>query len=191
MNSKDLINIGIFSTLYLVANIICSSLVIVPIMQIVMLPLAALICAPIYLLYIAKVGKKGSILALGLIYSTVSGLLVFGNVFCFLVNLIFFLFSEGIACIGKYKNEKLNNLSYMVAIFSTLGEVGILWYDFDYYYSVTVASGYSVEFAKGLEAFTSLRVFSLMVVATIICSLFSIWIAKRLFNKHFKKAGII
>ena len=191
MKSKDLINIGIFTALYIAVNVIISGFTVVPILQLVMMPVMALFLGPIYLLYIAKVGKFGAISITGLIYSALIGLLVYGNVFCFLGNIAFFAVAELIAFAGKYKNKKLNGLSYIVAIFSCIAEAGLPWIAGQYFYDLSVKSGYSVEWAEGIKALATPLNLILMIAAVIICAIISIMFSDSMFKKHFKKAGIV
>ena len=191
LTSKDLINIGIFSAIYIGVLVFISGLVITPVLQILMMPVIALFTAPIYLLYIAKVGKFGALTITGLLGSLLVGLLVYGNIYCFLVNFAIFFAAELIAYAGKYKNKKLNNLSFIVASFWVIGEAGLPWVAGKYFWELSLASGYSKEWADGVVALATPTVLVLMIIGTIICGFISIWFSDRMFNKHFKKAGII
>ena len=191
LNSKDLINIGVFSAIYIVVNVIISGFVITPILQFVMMPVMALMCAPIYLLYIAKVGKFGAILITGLLFSALVGLLVYGNIYCFLVNMLFFIIAELIAFSGKYKNKKLNALSYIFAVSSAIAEAGLPWIAGKYFYNLSIESGYTVEWAEGVDKLATPLNLAIMIFAIIVCALLSIAFSSKMFKKHFKKAGIV
>ena len=191
LNSKDLINIGIFTAIYIALMIIVSGFVITPVLQLLMMPVMALLGAPVYLLYIAKVGKFGAITITGFLFSALVGLLVYANVYCFLVNFVFFVIAEIIAFIGKYKSKKLNMLSYIFAMFSTIGEAGLPWVAQEYFHELSVASGYSEEWASGLDKLATPLNLALMIGGTVICAIISCVFAKNIFKKHFKKAGIV
>ena len=191
LNSKDLINIGVFTAIYLLVIVAISGIVITPILQILMMPLMALFTGPIYLLYLAKVGKFGSIMITGVLGSALVGLLVYGNVYCFLVNMLFVIVAEFIALAGKYKNNKLNQLSFIVVSFWTIGEAGLPWVAGKYFYDLSVASGYSVEWADGVDALATPLNLGLMIASVLVCSIISILFSNKLFKKHFKKAGIV
>ena len=191
LNSKDLINIGIFTAIYIALMIIVSGFVITPVLQLLMMPVMALLGAPVYLLYIAKVGKFGAITITGFLFSALVGLLVYANVYCFLVNFVFFVIAEIIAFIGKYKSKKLNMLSYIIAMFSTIGEAGLPWVAQEYFHELSVASGYSEEWASGLDKLATPLNLALMIGGTVICAIISCVFAKNIFKKHFKKAGIV
>lgn len=191
LNSKDYINIGIFTALYLLATIAVSGIVVVPILQILMLPIIALVCGPIYLLYILKVPKFGALTITGIIGSALVGLLVYANVYCFIINISIFLLAELVAYLGKYKSRKLNNLSYIIASFWAIGEAGLPFFYGKYFYDLSVKSGYSVAWAQGVNDLATTTNLLLMILATVICAIISIKFSESIFKKHFKKAGII
>ena len=191
LNSKDLINIGVFSAIYLLVILVISGIVVTPILQILMMPLMALFTGPVYLLYLAKVGKFGAVTITGLLGSALVGLLVYGNVYCFLVNVLFFIAADLIAYSGKYKNSKLNNLSFLVVSFWTIGEAGLPWAAGEFFYDLSIKSGYTVQWADGVKALATPLNLVLMIIAVIACGVVSILFSNRLFKKHFKKAGII
>ena len=191
LNSKDLISVGVFTAMYLLVIIVISGLVITPVLQIMMMPLMALFTGPVYLLYLAKVGKFGSVMITGLLGSAIVGLLVYGNVYCFLVNMIFFVIAEFIAFAGKYKNNKLNQLSFIVVSFWTIGEAGLPWAAGKYFYDLSIKSGYTVEWADGVDALATPLNLGLMIAGVIVCSIISILFSNKLFKKHFKKAGLV
>ena len=191
LNSKDLISVGVFTAMYLLVIIVISGLVITPVLQIMMMPLMALFTGPVYLLYLAKVGKFGSVMITGVLGSAIVGLLVYGNVYCFLVNMIFFVIAEFIAFAGKYKNNKLNQLSFIVVSFWTIGEAGLPWAAGKYFYDLSIKSGYTVEWADGVDALATPLNLGLMIAGVIVCSIISILFSNKLFKKHFKKAGLV
>lgn len=191
LNTKDMINVGIFTALYLIVIIAVSGIVVLPILQILMMPLMALFTGPVYLLYIAKVGKRYAIIITGLLGSSIVGLLVYANVYCFLVNMLFVILAEIIAGMGKYKNAKLNQLSFIVMSFWTIGEAGLPWAAGKYFYDLSISTGYSVEWADGVDALATPLNLVLMILAVVICAMISIWFSNKMFKKHFKKAGIV
>ena len=191
LNSKDYINIGIFTTLFFISNILVSSLIVTPFMQYVMMPLIALVTGPIYILYVSKINKFGAISIVGIFCSLVIGLLVFGSIPACIINLIIFLLAELIAYLGKYKDFKYIALSYIVVSFYTIGEVGLIWYARDSYYNISIQSGISSEFTQKILDLGSYTTLFIMIICVIICSILSIILSKKLFNKHFKKLGII
>ena len=191
LTSKDLINIGIFSAIYMLVCVAISGIVITPILQLLMTPLIALLTGPIYFLYIAKTQKPFCILITGLLFSVLVGLLVYGNVICFVLNFTCFVAAEIAAYIGKYKNFKLNMLSYTFASFSALVEAALFWYMPDFIYNLALETGYSQSWVDGVVALTTPTNLALVIAGVIVCAIISSLASRSILKKHFKKAGII
>ncbi|MEO1646591.1 MAG: MptD family putative ECF transporter S component, partial [Chloroflexota bacterium] len=111
LTTKDLITIGIFSSIYLVVYIVLSSVLFTPSLFILMLPIGALLLGPVYMLYIARTQKLGALTITGILTALVAGLLVYGNILIALFNLGIGLLAELCAYVGKYKSFKWNTVS--------------------------------------------------------------------------------
>ena len=83
------------------------------------------------------------------------------------------------------------NLSFIVVSFWTIGEGGLPWFAGKFFHELSVAGGYSVEWADGVDALATPLNLSLMITGVIVCSVISILFSNKLFKKHFKKAGIV
>ena len=188
LTSKDLINIGIFTALYLVASCFPSAIRFVPFLHLAMAPLVALITAPIFLLYLEKVPKPFAITICGIICSVLVGLLVYGNVYSFIICLTIFLLAEFAAHLNKYKKFKM---SFYIASFWTLGVGGISFFFPNYFIELSVNGGYEKVWAESCVAVSTPLNFVLVILATLICSFISIKFTELLFKKHFKKTGIV
>jgi energy-coupling factor transport system substrate-specific component len=191
LQGKDFIFVGIFTAIFLAITVIVSGCAFLPILQIMVSPICALLYAPVYLLYLAKVGKPFAITILGVICSAFVGLLVYGNIFCFLVNMLFFIVAELIAKAGGYKNLKLNAISYFVVSFWTMGESGSFWFFKDFASELSLNGGYSQEWVDGVSKLSTPLSFVIVLAAIAVAAIISIVFAKGMFKKHFKKAGII
>lgn len=191
LQGKDFIFVGIFTALFLAITVIVSGFAFLPILQVLVSPICALLCAPVYLLYLAKVSKPFAIIILGVICSAFVGLLVYGNIFCFLVNMIIFIAAELLAKAGGYKSFKLNAISYFVVAFWTMGESGTFWFFKDYAAQISINGGYTQEWVDGVSRLTTPLSFIIVMVGIGVAAIFSIVFANQMFKKHFKKAGII
>jgi energy-coupling factor transport system substrate-specific component len=191
LQGKDYIFVGIFTAIYLAITVLISAFAVLPILQILVPPLCALLSGPVYLLYLAKVGKPYTIIILGLICSAFVGLLVYGNVFCFLVNMVFFVAAEFIARSGGYKSFKTNAISYFVVSFWTMGESGTFWFFKDFAAELSLNGGYTQEWVDGVAQLSTPFTFIIIMAAIAVAALISIGFARSMFKKHFKKAGII
>lgn len=188
---RDLINIGVFTALYLgltISTILVSSIVFLTIFMPIM---AALLAAPIYLLFIAKTQKPFCILIMGLICSTLYGLLSYGNVICFAVNMVFFLTADGIAFLGKYKNFKINAISCIVASYWTMGEIGTFWFLKDFIYKLSIDGGYPQEWVDVVMSFATIPNLIIILVGISVSAMIGILFTKNMFKKHFVRAGIV
>lgn len=191
LQGKDFIFVGIFTALFLAVTVIVSGFAVLPILQVLVPVICALLCGPIYLLYLAKVGKPFAITILGLICSAFVGLLVYGNVFCFLVNMVVFVAAELIARAGDYKQFRLNAISYFVVAFWTMGESGTFWFFKDYAAEISLSGGYTQGWVDGVAKLSTPTSFVIIMISTALAAILSIFFAKQMFKKHFKKAGIV
>lgn len=191
LQGRDFIFVGIFTALFLAVTILISGFAVLPILQVLVSPICALLYAPIYLLYLAKVGKPYSIIILGVICSAFVGLLVYGNVYCFFINIVFFIVAELIAKAGNYKSFKLNAISYFVVAYWTMGESGSFWFFKDYAAEISLNGGYTQEWVDGVAKLSTPTTFIAVMIGIGVAAVLSIVFANQMFKKHFKKAGII
>ncbi|MEM9133439.1 MAG: MptD family putative ECF transporter S component [Actinomycetota bacterium] len=190
LSVRDLITIGVFSAVYLGAYVILSGVLFTPWLFILLLPIGALLMAPVYLLFIARTQKPFAITVLGLVAAVIAGLLVYGSVLIALVNLGVAVVADAIAFAGRYRSLTLNVISYVVMSFWVLGQVGPLWVARDWWRELTITSGYSADYADGsLDLATPLS-FGLLVVATIVAALVSSYVARDMLDRHFRRAGV-
>lgn len=194
MNNKlvvrDFVSIGIFSAIYIIIYMLLATLGFIPILQMAMMPIGALLCAPLYMLLIARTQKPFCISIMGLLCAVIVGILFYGNVYVALVNLAFPLIAELIAYMGRYKSFRWNTVSYAVMSLWVIGQMGTYWFARDWIYELTVSSGYSVAFADGMLRLATPLGLVIMLAATVIGSVASAFIAKSMLKKHFTRAGI-
>ena len=195
ITSKDLINLGVFTLLSLVVTVFAFGITLTPVIQFSRMAINALLSAPIFLLFVAKTGKPFMISIMGVICSVLISGLMFGGAVYAVVTFIFFLAAELIAYLGKYKNFKLNQLSYIVCSFWTFGPYGIWWYDTEHAYQLAKSSYDSIQgyegFADQILVLINPTTLIITLALTLLASIVSIFFAKRLFRKHFKKAGLV
>ncbi len=188
---KDFVSIGIFSALFIVFVVIVSILQVVPILSLGMPAMVALFTGPVYLLFVARTGKPFSISILGLIVSLIIGLLFFGSIYIFLFNFVFFIIADLIASMGKYKSFTMNLISYIVLSLWVFGESGAYWVAQDWMLEKTVQSGYTPESAEAIFAMATTTSLIIFIIITLVFATISGLVAKVMFKKHFKRAGII
>ncbi|MEM7331386.1 MAG: MptD family putative ECF transporter S component [Chloroflexota bacterium] len=190
LQTKDLITIGIFSAIYLVIYIILSSILFTPFLFFIMMPIGALISAPIFMLFIARTQKFGAITIMGLLGGLIAGLLVYGNIYIALFNFGCALAADLLAYQGRYKSFKWNTISYCVMSMWAFGQQGAYWVAREWMRELTITSGYTAEFADGFLALATPLNLVIIIVLTIICAIISSYMANRMLKKHFVRAGI-
>ena len=195
IKSKDLINIGIFTLLFMLTTVIAFGITITPIIQFSRMAVSAFLSGPIFMLLITKSKKPFIIIIMGIICSSIIAWIMFGSFYYAVVTFAFFIVAEIISCIGKYKSYKLNQLSYIVCSFWTFGTYGAWWYDTENSYQLAKVSYGSM---KGYETFADeilvlITPTSLIatLVSTLIAAILSLLFTHLLFRKHFKKSGLI
>ena len=191
LNGKDFITIGIFTLFMLIVASVAPVLGLIPYMYLMRTPFVALLCGPIYLLYIARVQKPFAISVMGLICASIMGLLCFGSFPMFMINMICFIFAEMIARTGKYKDLRINSLSYLVLGFWTTGQDLAFWYTKDFMLEYSKQAGMDNNWLEKTLSLVTTGNLIIVLVTTFICSCLSVLFANKLLKKHFIKSGII
>ena len=191
LTGKDLITIGIFSTVYFIINFIFMVSGIIPILWILMPGLIALFAGIPFMILSIKVQKPGAVLLMGII----TGLIYFVTGQFTVVILITFsaacILSELTRWLTKYKSFTGNVISY---IFFSLGMVGSplpLWLFRDSFIAQIRDNGMPDTYINTIEALASPQMLAVLIIAPIIGAVIGSLITKKMFNKHFIKAGII
>ena len=190
LTTQDLITIGIFSAIYIIAYVVLSGVLFTPVLFMLLLPIGALLMGPVYMLYIARTQKLGAITIMGFLCAALIGFLVYGNILIALVNLGFALLAELFAYLGKYKSFKWNTISYCFMSLWVIGQLGGYWAARDWIRELTITSGYPASYADGLLALATPLNLVLLIIGTIISAIVSASIANGMLKKHFVRAGI-
>ncbi len=119
LSISDLITTGIFSALFAVATMIGGGIFACnPVLTYWLPPAVALVTAPIFLLLIAKVPKRGPVLILGILMGVI--MFITGMYWMWsIAYVVFAILAEIIMGFGKFKNMNMNILGYIVFIKST------------------------------------------------------------------------
>lgn len=146
----------------------------------------AVLSAPLYMLIMAKVHKKGAVLLTFAIVGILWGL--FGGIFVLIWMLAFGVVGEVLASKSKYQNYKMLTVSFgLYSVGYYLGAIAPLyyypafWYGFDRPKETVDAMIAAAHSTAGLAA----------IPVTLIAIVIGAVIAKRMLKKHFEKAGVI
>ncbi|SFA97143.1 energy-coupling factor transport system substrate-specific component [Acetitomaculum ruminis DSM 5522] len=190
LSAKDLINTGIYTAIYAVvmfAFTIVTSFA--PITYVLLPAFLAIICAPIYMLFITKVKTFGMITIMGILIGILM-MFVTGNswimfVFCALLGLI----SDLITKAGGYSSKSMASFGYYIFSFWPISSFFQIWFMRDKYFDTVVAS-MGQNYADGLKAITPYWIIPVMFIYTFVAAIIGGLIAGKINKKHFAKAGI-
>ena len=187
LKMKDIATIGIFSALLFVVTMVAGALMgISMVLNMYSVAVVAVLSAPLYMLIMAKVHKKGAVLLTFAIVGILWGL--FGGIFVLIWMLGFGVVGEVLASKSKYQNYKMLTVSFgLYSVGYYLGAIAPLYYypafwsGFDRPKETVDAMIAAAHSTAGLAA----------IPVTLIAIVIGAVIAKRILKKHFEKAGVI
>ena len=187
LKMKDIATIGIFSALLFVVTMVAGALMGISMMlNMYSVAVVAVLSAPLYMLIMAKVHKKGAVLLTFAIVGILWGL--FGGIFVLIWMLGFGVVGEVLASKSKYQNYKMLTVSfglysvgYYLGAIAPLSYYPAFWYGFDRPKETVDAMIAAAHSTAGLAA----------IPVTLIAIVIGAVIAKRILKKHFEKAGVI
>ena len=192
LKAKDFINLGIFSVIFIVLFLVCIMVMSVTIYtQPFGVALGALLAAPVYMLLRAKAPKTGAIVLFGVLFGLV--LFVMGSGWPILLAVVAgALAAELIARAGKYKSYRNETIGYTVLMVATaLGSYIPLLTMKAYYRQLAETNSIDNAFMAQLVEFISGPYLVLAVAVTVATALLGTLLARRMFRKHFVKAGLV
>ncbi len=192
LKGKDLITIGIFSAIYFVINFAFMLMGgIHPVLWMLMPGFIAVLAGIPFMLMAAKVQKPGAVFLMGFI----TALIYFSTGQFTLVILISMasscILAEVIRAVTKYNSYKGNSVAYVIFSLGMVGSPLPIWlFKADFLAQIT-EQGMPSDYVAAVEALSSNTMLMVLFVAPIIGGIIGAFIARRLFKKHFVKAGIV
>lgn len=189
MNVRDFITVGIFAAIIIVVKTIVGFAGVIPLICAILPPITAIVCAPIYALFITRVEKFGMITLLTSVLGLVFSIAGYGwqtFVGCVIIGCIADLITKQ----GHYSSKKSILAGY--SIFSLWGITLfiIIWVMGDAYFEdLTVSMG--AEFSQAFEQLVPWWSVFWLIALTIVCALVGMWLAMKLMKKHFNRNGEI
>lgn len=189
LQAKDLINIGIFSALYIVAFFITGMVGYIPVFMLLIPALCPLIAGVVFMLFLTRVQKFGMITIMGTIVS----------LFMFLTGHPWPILPIGIGCAlfgdliiksGSYKSWGKIVAGYVVFSEMMIGLMIPLFFMRDIYFG-GIRDSYGDVYTDALMSFTPTWVFPLMLVLVAVGAIAGAFVGRALLKKHFKRAGIV
>ena len=192
LQTRDFISVGIFSLIYAVVAFVVGGLAqMTPITFPFMPMVVALFTGTVFMLYVAKIPKRGAIIILGIIAGIlllITGMFWMMSAFFIVLGII----ADFICASGQFKSFKKNMAAYCLFALSPMGA----------YVPMAVMPAQFAEFMnkKGdISSFAGVIdaigaqwwVIPLMLLGTVLSALAGGYIGKKLLKKHFEKAGIV
>ncbi len=187
---KDLVTVGIFSALFLVFALVGGIFFAPnPVLTFYMPVGSALLCAPVYLLMMAKVRKRwaasilGAILCIvwfvtGMHWAMALGYLVMG------------IIADPVAGVGGYRSRKINSLSYILLSRGGTASYLVFFADPDGWAKTMLGNGTEQTYIDTMRSTGSVWIMVVMLAGTILAAALSAFVGCKMLKKQFEKAGI-
>ena len=188
--AKDLIVTGVFTALlFICAGVGGGIFAITPTLTFYYPIGASLLAGPVFMLYLAKVPKRGALIISGIIMCAVGTLtgMHWGMNFGYLVCCIIASFVAGA---GHFKNKVLNIIAYIIYSIGPMGTYFVFFFMRDSWIKFMLKKGTEQEYIDKMNSVAGPAVIIIMVVGTIVVATLSGLLGLRLMKKQFEKAGI-
>lgn len=192
LTGRDLITIGIFSAIYFVLNLAAMIIGFVPVLWLLLPGVAGILTGIPFMLMESKVRKPGAILIMGAITALLYFVTGQFTVLLLITFAVACILSEVYRAITKYDNNFIHmTISFIIFCYGMLGSPMAIWVYKDSFLAQIQQNGMSAEYVQSLSGLISTPMFIGLCVSPIIGGLVGAMIAKGLFRKHFRKAGIV
>lgn len=190
MQTKDLINIGLFTVLYFVLGC-CVAIPIgfVPIFLPILGALWTLITGIPFMLFAVRVKKFGMVTIMAVLSWLLMGLTGMGF-WGVLTGAVFGLLGDLIMKSGSYKSAKKTILGYGVFSLWMVGTYIPMYFMIEQS-RADFAKSFGDEYADKVMSVMPMWSIVLVIAAIFVCALFGGLIGKAILKKHFTKAGIV
>ncbi|MFQ8689186.1 MAG: MptD family putative ECF transporter S component [Blautia sp.] len=189
LQSKDLINIGIFAAIYFAVVFAVSMLGVIPIFIPLLDMLVPLIGGIPMMLYFSKIKKFGMLTISGLLEGILMLLTRMGY-WCILTGTVFGLIADLMLKHSGYKSTKMEILAHGVFSIWVFGAFIPIVITRDNYYEKLIPT-FGQEYADTLMGYIRDWILPVMAMAAFVAGIIGAWIGRKIFKKHFERAGIV
>ena len=188
LNAKDLINVGIYTAIYLVLLFAVGMLTAIPVLYPMVYILWPLIGAVPFMLFLTKVNKFGMVTIMALICSGFWFLM--GYTWTVVATYIIAgVVSDLIFKSGNYKSFKKNIIGYWIFSLGMIGAQLPMWIAADEYMAGTremMGDQYTDQLIQYMPSWMGFAAIGVMFVG----ALLGAFLGRKMLKKHFEKAGI-
>lgn len=192
LTGKDLINIGIYTAILFVLNFVAMFAGIVPFLWTILPGTVALLTAIPFAMMNLKVKKPGAILIMGAIVALIYFVTGQFTVLLLITFVVACIASEAIRFAFHYKDTFVTmTVSFIAFSFGMIGSPLPIWCYGESFFTQIAENGMTKEYIDTLRGFATTENLILMLISPIIGGILGMLIAKVLFKKHFKNAGVV
>ena len=189
LKAKDLINVGIYTAIYIVIFFAVGMLNAIPVLYPFLYILIPLISGIPFMLFLTKVDKFGMVT----IMSVICGVFWFlmGYTWTALVGYVIFgVISDFVLRAGKYKSFKIDVIGYWLFSCGMIGCQAPMWVMADTYKAgieQSMGAQYASELAHYMPSWMGIAAIAIIFVGALLGSL----LGHKMLKKHFERAGIV
>lgn len=191
LNGKDLMNVGIFTAVYLVIYIIASCICgMIPVLSVLMCCVSSILLGIPMMLYFTKIKKFGMVMITYIVNGILMALLGLG-IYSLLLGIVFAVIAELILHLGKYKSA---NCAIIAFAFACLGANANTLYwvtGSEEFFEKTSASMGADYLNTILGYFENWWMLPAIIAATFVGGLIGGFIGKSVLKKHFIRSGLV
>ena len=192
LKTKDLVNIGIFSVIYMVLSIVVMTTAILsPILWLLWPAITGIVCNFIYMLLVSKVPKQGTAFLLiaitGIIYFATGECTWTIAITCIAAGIL----AEIIRKIFGYNNPKGEIISSGIICIGLIGSPLPMWLFQETYMKSIIEMGMNPCYVNKMQTLISIPTLIGVIVTAFMGGAIGAYIGKSIFKKRFEKAGII
>ena len=190
LNTKDLINIGIFTALYFVVMFIVAFTGYIPIFMVIMPALCTFVGAIPFMLFMTRVRKFGMVTIMGILLGLLTFLLgrpwpsvLIGA----LAGLLADLYLKG----GNYNSIQRACIGHAIFSLWVVGMALPLYFGYRDAYLESLRAGYGDAYVEAITGYTPAWMFWVMTALIALGGYLGALVGAKILKKHFVKAGMV
>lgn len=191
LNGKDLLNVGIFTAVYFVLNLLVAAVLgLIPAVSMLVPLVSSFILGIPMMLYFMKIKKFGMVLITYIVYGVLLALAGVG-IYTLVLGIVFALLAELLLRLGKYQKPNLAILAFAIASIGANGNVLSMVLASTEYFERKAAT-YGSEYMQLMQSyFSEWWVLPLLALSAFLGGLLGGLLGKSVFKKHFIRSGVL
>lgn len=191
LNGKDLLNVGIFTAVYFVLNLLVAAVLgLIPAVSMLVPLVSSFILGIPMMLYFMKIKKFGMVLITYIVYGVLLALAGVG-IYTLILGIVFALIAEVLLRLGKYQKPNLAILAFAIASIGANGNVLSMVLASTEYLEGKAAT-YGSEYMQLMQShFSEWWVLPLLALSAFLGGLLGGLLGKSVFKKHFIRSGVL